>query len=119
MAVLASRPGRVMAHSVGARNEDAPKLSHASRQGRTGFVPRRLKTAAELTTLLNAELRKHDACVGARVDGITPVGDERLDYTWTATVLRKSAAPVPGQCSRIFLAAVRVLQQQYDLAPEE
>ena len=109
MAVLASRPGRVFAHSVGARNEDAPKLSHASRQGRM----------AELTTLLNAELRKHDACVGVRVDGITPVGDERLEYTWTATVLRKSAAPVPGQCSRIFLAAVRVLQQQYDLAPEE
>lgn len=82
-------------------------------------MAKRLKTAAELTALLNAELRKHDACVGVSVDGIAPVGDERVDHTWTATVLRKSAAPASGQCSRIFLAAVRVLQQQYDLAPEE
>lgn len=78
-----------------------------------------LKTAAELVALLNAELRKHDACAGASVDGIVPVADDRVDYTWTARVLRKSDAPVSGQCSRIFLAAVRVLQQQYDLASEE
>jgi hypothetical protein len=82
-------------------------------------VVKRLKTAAELIALLNAELRKHDACAGASVDGIAPVADDRVDYTWTASVLRKSAAPVPGQCSRIFLAAVRILQQQYDLASEE
>ena len=78
-----------------------------------------LKKAAELISLLNAELRKHDACAGVTVDGISPVVDDRVDYTWTASVLRKSATPVPGQCSRIFLAAVRVLQQQYDLASEE
>ena len=69
--------------------------------------------------LLNAELRKHDACTGVSVDGISPVADDTVDHTWTASVLRKSAGPVPGQCSRIFLGAVRVLQRQYDLASEE
>jgi hypothetical protein len=82
-------------------------------------VAKSLKTAAELSALLNAELRKHDACEGVSVDGIAPVPNDTVDYTWTASVLRKSAAPVSGQCSRIFLAAVRVLQQQYDLASEE
>jgi hypothetical protein len=78
-----------------------------------------LKTAAQLVALLNAELGKHDACVGVSVDGITPVTDERVDYTWTATVLRRSGGCVPGQCSRFFVAAVHLLQQQYDLASEE
>ena len=82
-------------------------------------VSKRLKTAGELVALLNAELRKHDACTGVSVDGISPVADDTVDHTWTASVLRKSAGPVPGQCSRIFLAAVRVLQQQYDVASEE
>jgi hypothetical protein len=82
-------------------------------------VSKRLKTAAELVALLNAELRKHDACTGVSVDGISPVADDTVDHTWTASVLRESAGPVPGQCSRIFLAAVRVLQRQYDLASEE
>jgi len=82
-------------------------------------VAKHLKTAAELLALLNAELRKHVACEGVSVDAVAPVADGRVDFTWTASVLRKSAAPVSGQCSRVFVAAVRVLQQQYDLAPEE
>jgi hypothetical protein len=82
-------------------------------------MSKRLKTAAELMALLNAELRKQDVCAGVSVDGITPVADERVAYTWTATVLRRSGGPVPGQCSRLFVAAVHLLQQQYDLAPEE
>jgi hypothetical protein len=82
-------------------------------------MSKRLKTAAELVALLDAELRKQDACIGVSVDGITPVADERVAYTWTATVLRRSGGPVPGQCSRFFTAAVRLLQQRYDLAPEE
>ena len=64
-----------------------------------------LKTAAELFGLLNAELRKQEACTGVSVDGITPVADERVAYTWTATVLRRSGGPVPGQCSRLFVGA--------------
>ena len=82
-------------------------------------MSKRLKTAAQLVALLNAELGKQDACVGVSVDGITPVTDERVDYTWTATVLRRSGGRAPGQCSRFFVAAVRLLQQQYDLASEE
>ncbi len=82
-------------------------------------MSKRLKTAAELVVLLNAELRKQDACKGVSVDGVSPVADERVAYTWTATVLRRSGGPVPGQCSRFFVAAVRLLQQQYDLIAEE
>jgi hypothetical protein len=78
-----------------------------------------MKTAAELVALLNAELRKQDACTGVSVDGITPLANEKVAYSWTATILRRSGGSVPGQCSRFFLAAVRLLQQQYDLAPEE
>ena len=77
-----------------------------------------MKTAAELVALLNAELRKQDACAGVSVEAVTPA-DERVAYTWTATALRRSGGAVPGQCSRFFVAAVRLLQQQYDLAPEE
>jgi hypothetical protein len=82
-------------------------------------MSKRLKTVAELVALLNAELRKQDACTGVSVDGVSPVADEKVGYTWTATVVRRSGGPVPGQCSRFFVAAVRLLQQQYDLAPEE
>jgi hypothetical protein len=82
-------------------------------------VSKRLKTAAELVALLNAELRKQDACTGVSVDGVSPVADEKVAYTWTATVVRRSGGPVPGQCSRFFVAAVRLLQQQYDLVAEE
>ena len=78
-----------------------------------------MKTAAELAALLHAELRKLDACTGVSVEGVTPVADERVAYTWTATALRRSGGPVPGQCSRFFIAAVRLLQQRYDLLPEE
>ena len=34
-----------------------------------------MKTAAELVALLNAELRKQNACTGVSVEGVTPVGD--------------------------------------------
>jgi hypothetical protein len=47
-------------------------------------VSKPLKKAAELISLLNAELRKHDACAGMTVDGISPVVDDRVDYTWGA-----------------------------------
>jgi hypothetical protein len=78
-----------------------------------------LKTAAELVALLNAELRKRDACIGVSVEGVTPVTDEKVAYTWTASPLRHSGGPVPGQCSRFFVAAVRLLQQRYDLVSDE
>ena len=64
-------------------------------------MSKRMKTAAELVALLNAELRKHEACSGVSVDGITPLAGEPVTYTWTAT------------------AAVRLLQQRYDLLSED
>ena len=73
------------------------------------------KTAAELTTLLDAELRKHAVCDGVIVNEVTSVADERLEFTWTATIARSSDEPVLGDCSRIFLDALDVLQQKYDL----
>ena len=80
-----------------------------------------LKTAADLVALLNAELRKQDACIGVSVDGVSPVADKTRGSPTleTATVMRRSGGPVSGQCSRFFVAAVRLLQQQYDLAPED
>jgi hypothetical protein len=78
-----------------------------------------MKTAAELLALLNAELRKQDACTGVSVEAVTPIADEKVAYTWTATALRRSGGPVPGQCSRFFVAALRLLQQRYDLLSEE
>ena len=53
------------------------------------------------------------------MEAVTPISDEKVGYTWTTTIFRRSDGPVPGQCSRFFLAAVRLLQQQYDLASEE
>jgi hypothetical protein len=78
-----------------------------------------MKNAAELVALLNAELRKQDACAGVSVEAVTPVADEKVAYTWTATAFRRSGGPVPGECSRFFVAAVRLLQQQHALASEE
>ena len=78
-----------------------------------------MKSAAELVALLDAELRKQDACTGVRVEAVTPVAYEKVAYTWTATAFRRSGGPVPGQCSRFFVAAIRLLQQQYDLASED
>jgi hypothetical protein len=78
-----------------------------------------MKTAAELVALLNAELRKQDACTGVSVECVTPLADEKVALSWTATALRRSGGPIPGQCARFFVAAVRLLQQRYDLLPEE
>ena len=75
-----------------------------------------MKNAAELVALLNAELSKQDACAGVSVEAVTPVADEKVAYT---TAFRRSGGPVPGECSRFFVAAVRLLQQQHDLASEE
>src|SRR5665809_14939 len=70
------------------------------------------KAAAELVALLNAELRKQDACVGVSVDAVTPVAEEKAGFTCTPTILRRSGGPIPGQCSRFFVAALRLLQQR-------
>jgi hypothetical protein len=81
-------------------------------------MSRPLKTAAELVALLNAELRKQEACTWVSGNGITPVANERVAYTWTATA---SGVPVvlcqdnARACSRGGAPP----STQYDLAPEE
>jgi hypothetical protein len=99
--------------------ENAFRLARASGAKAPSRMSKPMKTAAELVALLNAELRKQDACTGVSVEGVTPVGDEKVAYTWTAIALRRSGGPVPGQCSRFFVAAVRLLQQRYDLLSED
>jgi hypothetical protein len=77
-----------------------------------------LKSAAELGALLTAELRKHDICEGVTVVGVTPIEANPISHNWTATIIRGSGTPVLGDCSRIFLAALDLLQQKYDLKTE-
>ena len=71
-----------------------------------------LKSAAELVALLNAELRKHDICENVTVVGVTPIEVNPISYNWTATVIR-------GSGTQIFLAALDLLQQKYDLRTED
>jgi hypothetical protein len=90
----------------------APGLENAFRRHATqelkapSRMSKPMKTAAELVALLNAELRKQDVCTGVGVEGVTRVADEKVAYTWTATALRRSGAPVPRQCSRFFVAVI-------------
>jgi hypothetical protein len=78
-----------------------------------------LKSAAELVALLNAELRKHDICEDVTVAGVTRVEIDPINYNWTATAIRSSGTPVLGDCSRIFLAGLDLLQRKYDLKSED
>ena len=77
-----------------------------------------LKTAAELTALINAELSKHAVCNYTSVEGISPVADDRINHNWTCKFLRGSSQPSPD-CEQLLATIVHELQQKYDLAPEE
>jgi hypothetical protein len=82
-------------------------------------MPKRLKTAAELAALINAELSKHQFCKDTGVEGVELIVDERVDHNWTCKFLRRSGNPPSPDCQQILAAVVRELQQRYDLAPEE
>jgi hypothetical protein len=82
-------------------------------------MAKRLKTAAELIALLNAELRKHEFCEGVSVTEIVRVMDERLHFTWTALIQHGARIPQYGDCSRFLLGALKIFQKQYDLRPYE
>ena len=83
--------------------ENAFRLARASGAKAPSRMSKPMKTAAELVALLDAELRNQDACTGVSMEAITPIADERVAYTWIATA-RRSGGPVPGQCSRFFIA---------------
>jgi hypothetical protein len=78
-----------------------------------------LKTAAELTALINAELSKHPVCAYTTVEGISPVADDRIDHNWTCKFLRRSGTGPSPDCQQVLATVVHELQQRYDLAPEE
>jgi hypothetical protein len=78
-----------------------------------------LKTAAELTALINAELSKHAVCKYTSAEGIRPIADDRITHNWTCKfLLRSGSAPSPD-CQQVLATVVHELQQKYDLAPEE
>jgi hypothetical protein len=78
-----------------------------------------LKTAAELTALINAELSKHEVCIHTSVEGISPIADERIDHNWSCKFLRRSGTPPSPECQQMLATVVRELQQKYDLGAEE
>ena len=77
-----------------------------------------LKSAAQLTALINAELSKHPVCGYTGAEGIEPVADDRIPHNWTCKFLRGSSQPSPD-CQQVLATIVHELQQKYDLAPEE
>ena len=78
-----------------------------------------LKSAAQLTALINAELSKHAACRETSAEGIGPVADDRISHNWTCKFLRNSGSSPSPECQQALAAIVHELQQKYDLAPEE
>jgi hypothetical protein len=78
-----------------------------------------LKTAAQLTALINAELSKHEVCKQTGVEGIRPIADDRIDHNWTCKFLRRSGSAPSPDCQQMLATVVHELQQKYDLAAEE
>ena len=73
---------------------------------------KRLRTEAELLALLNAALRRTDACDSVTVAAIHQVNDKTAN--WDADALRGSSA-VSRDCRRVFSAAKADLRKIYDL----
>ena len=82
-------------------------------------MSKRLKKAAELVAFFEfgvTQARCLYRCERGRdYTGSRSEGDLELD----SHSAPPSGGPVPGQCAHLFVAAVRLLQQQYDLAPED
>ena len=76
-----------------------------------------LKTASQLTALINAELSKHTVCDHTGAEGIEPVADDRIPHNWTCKFLR-GGSPSPD-CQQVLATIVHIFQQKYDLAPDE
>jgi len=70
------------------------------------------RTEAELIALLNAALRRTDACDGVIVAAIHQVDDKTAN--WDADALRGASA-VSRDCKRVFVAAKADLRKMYDL----
>jgi hypothetical protein len=75
-------------------------------------MAKHLKTEAELIALLNAALRRTDACDGVTVAAIHQV--EETTANWDTDALRGSSA-VSRDCKRVVIAAKADLRKMYDL----
>jgi hypothetical protein len=82
------------------------------------MMTKTLKSAAQLTALINAELSKHAVCRHTGAEGIEPIADDRIPHNWTCKFLRSSTPPSPD-CQHVLATIVHEFQQKYDLAPEE
>jgi len=70
------------------------------------------RTEAELIALLNAALRRTDACDNVTVAAIHQVEDKAAN--WDADALR-GASVASRDCRRVFIAAKADLRKMYDL----
>ena len=77
-----------------------------------------LKSAAQLTALINAELSKHAVCSHTGAEGIEPIADDRIHITGHANFFEVGSPPSPD-CQQVLATIVHEFQQKYDLAPEE
>ena len=77
-----------------------------------GRMPKATRTEAELIALLNAALRRTDACDNVTVAAIHQVEDKTAN--WDADALRGPSA-VPRDCKRLFVAAKDQLRKVYNL----
>ena len=93
-------------------------LHHLQVPFRSVLMAKALKTASQLTALINAELSKHTVCDRTGAEGIEPVADERIPHNWTCKFLRGGSPPSPD-CQQLLATIVHDFQQKYDLAPEE
>jgi hypothetical protein len=61
-----------------------------------------LKSAAQLTALINAELSKHAVCNETSAEGIRPIADNRISHNWTCKFLRSSGSPPSPDCQQVL-----------------
>ena len=74
-----------------------------------------LKTASQLTALINAELSKHTVCDHTGAEGIEPVADDRIPHNWTCKFLR-GGSPSPD-CQQVLATIVHNFNRSMSSPP--
>jgi hypothetical protein len=83
----------------------------------TKEMAKKLKTASQLTALVNAELSKHHVCDHTGAEGIEPVADDRIPHNWTCKFLRGSS-PHHRNVSRCLLQWSMIYKKSMILRPK-
>jgi hypothetical protein len=89
-------------------DQDAPRMEPGI--GRVQMSQRSAKSAAELESMIMAELREHPECESAGVVIIGPTGPN-----WNAALVG-SGATLDVECEERLAAITNRLRQQFDLA---